>query len=127
MPEPVVIPEQVPSDLDNLMKEFMKIPDFIRYPLPEWMYKKYNIKKPSVAEISEVVTYTTPPHLSLNTDGKVEVLPIAEGGVREVPTGVVAPSEVTVIPDTIAIPDTIQTHAAYSNVIDYLHMNHGAE
>jgi hypothetical protein len=75
----------------------MKIPDFIRYPLPEWIYKKYNLKKPKVAEISEVLSYTTPPHESLNKTGKVEVLPIAEGGVREVPTGVEAPSEV--IPD----------------------------
>jgi len=156
MPEPVVVPEEVPSDIDRLIKEFMKIPDFIRYPLPEWIYKKYNLKKPQPAEISEVVSYTPPPHESLNKTGQVEVLPIAEGGVREVPTGVVAPSEVTVIRDesveapTHKIEDIIEQfiqvnkepealpsckkvldyqHLGYEDFehLEYQHVNHGEE
>ena len=87
------------TEFDQLFEQFKKVPDWDKYPLPEFMYKKYGIRKPKPAEINEIVTYTAPPHESLNKNGKVDLLPVAEGGVREVPVGTEMPVEVKLLND----------------------------
>lgn len=86
-------------EFDQLFEEFKKLPDWDKYPLPEFMYKKYGIRKPKPADINEIVTYSAPPHVSLNKNGKVDLLPVAEGGVREVPVGTEMPVEVKLLND----------------------------
>ena len=87
------------TEFDQLFEQFKKIPDWDKYPLPEFMYKKYGIRKPKPAEINEIVTYTAPPHESLNKNGKVDLLPLPDGGVREVPKGPEMPVEVKLLND----------------------------
>ena len=87
------------TEFDQLFEQFKKVPDWDKYPLPEFMYKKYGIRKPKPAEINEIVTYTAPPHESLNKDGKVDLLPLPEGGVREVPAAPEMPVEVKLLND----------------------------
>jgi hypothetical protein len=86
--------------LDDLVEQFKQVPDFDRFPLPEVIYEKYNIKKPKASyEIMEALTYQTPPHQSLNKNGKVELRGPAEGGVREIKEFMELPVEVKMLTD----------------------------
>ena len=68
--------------------------------MPEVVYKQFNLKKPQPATVMECVTYSPPPHHSLNKNGKVEIRKPAEGGVREIKEFLTLPVEVTMIEDT---------------------------
>lgn len=86
------------TTLEELFEEFQKLPDWNNYPLPEVFYKHFNVKKPQpAASLMESLTYTPPPHQSLNTNGKVEIREAMEGGVREIEEFVTLPVEVTLV------------------------------
>lgn len=87
------------ATFEAAFEEFKKLPDWDRFPLPEFMYEKYGIKKPRTGEIMDILTYSAPPHQSLNKNGKVEVLPLPEGGVRKIELGPELPTEVKVLDD----------------------------
>jgi hypothetical protein len=84
---------------EEAFEEFKKVPDWDRFPLPEFMYEKYGIKKPRTGDVMDIVTYSAPPHQSLNKNGKVELLPLAEGGVRKIELGPELPTEVKLLDD----------------------------
>ena len=69
--------------IESLFEQFKQLPDWQRYPLPDAMYSKFNIKKLQPASVMECAVYTPPPHLPLG-DGKLEVRKPVEGGVRPV-------------------------------------------
>lgn len=70
--------------LDDLFQELKKLPDFEKYPYPEVFYEHFKVPKPKPSTgIMDCLTYQPPPSVSLNTNGKVELRPPAEGGVRE--------------------------------------------
>ena len=87
------------ATFEAAFEEFKKLPDWDRFPLPEFMYEKYGIKKPRTGEIMDILTYSAPPHQSLNKNGKVEVLPLPEGGVRQIELGPELPTEVKLLDD----------------------------
>lgn len=87
------------TTLEDAFKEFQKLPDWERFPLPEVLYEKFNLKKPQPATVMECVTYSPPPHHSLNKNGKVEIRKPAEGGVREIKEFLTLPVEVQMIKD----------------------------
>jgi len=87
------------TSFEAAFEEFKKVPDWDRFPLPEFMYEKYGIKKPRTGEIMDIVTYSAPPHQSLNKNGKVELLPLPEGGVRKIELGPELPTEVKLLDD----------------------------
>lgn len=82
------------ATIEELLHEFQKVPDWNRFPLPEVIYEKYNLKKPRPAELNEVVSYQPPPYMSLNSNGKVDIREPAPGGVREIHDFQVLPVEV---------------------------------
>lgn len=86
--------------LDDLVEQFKQLPDWDRFPLPEGFYKKYNIPKPKASyELMEALTYQTPPHQSLNKNGKVELRGPVDGGVREIKEFLELPVEVKMLTD----------------------------
>ena len=87
------------ATFEAAFEEFKKLPDWDRFPLPEFMYEKYGIKKPRTGDIMDILTYSAPPHQSLNKNGKVEVLPLPEGGVRKIELGPELPTEVKLLDD----------------------------
>lgn len=100
------------TTLDQLLQAFKRLPDWDRYPLPEVMYEKFGLKKPQPLTINECATYTPPVSENLNKDGKVEIRPLAEGGVREIKEFMKLPTEVKMITDETADdtkPDSDQT------------------
>lgn len=88
------------ATLEEVFEQFKQLPDWERFPLPEVVYKQFNLKKPQPASVMECVTYSPPPHHSLNKNGKVEIRKPAEGGVREINEFLTLPVEVTMIEDT---------------------------
>ena len=65
----------------QLMEILMALPDFERLPFPEYIYKKYNIKKPTIVPLMEALR--THNHIqNMPGDGKLEIRGPAEGGVR---------------------------------------------
>jgi len=91
--------EQNPT-LEELLEQFKQLPDWDKYPLPEVFYTKYNLPKPKPSlSLMESLAYQVPPHQSLNKNGKVEVRPPAEGGVREIKEFMTLPVEQTLIKD----------------------------
>lgn len=83
------------TTLEEAFEEFKKLPDWERFPMPEVFYQHFNLKKPQPSEsLMESLTYTPPPHQSLNKRGKVEILPPVEGGVRPMPELLELPVEV---------------------------------
>jgi hypothetical protein len=100
---------------EEAFEEFKKVPDWDRFPLPEFMYEKYGIKKPRTGDVMDIVTYTAPPHESLNKNGKVELLPLAEGGVRKIELGPELPVEVQVVQDET--PETNPTEVQQKNLL----------
>jgi hypothetical protein len=68
----------------TMIEKLMRLPDFDRLPFPEYIYKKYNLKKPSILSIMESLalhnTFQNAPG-----DGKpLEIREPAPGGVREI-------------------------------------------
>ena len=119
------------ATFEAAFEEFKKLPDWDRFPLPEFMYEKYGIKKPRTGEIMDILTYSAPPHQSLNKNGKVEVLPLLEGGVRKIELGPELPTEVKVLDDEgkeIEMPKPAETkpliplrrEASMTEMPDYL-------
>lgn len=87
------------TTIEEAFQEFQKLPDWDRFPLPEILYEKFNLKKPQPATVMECVAYVPPPHISLNKNGKVEIRKPAEGGVREINEFLSLPVEVKMIED----------------------------
>lgn len=87
------------ATLEEAFEQFKQLPDWDRFPLPEVMYEHFKLKKPQPGTVAECVAYTTPPHQSLNKNGKVEIRKPAEGGVRPMPAFLELPVEVTMIKD----------------------------
>ena len=68
----------------KLMEILMAQPDFERFPYPEYIYKKYKIKKPEIMPIMEALKMHN--HIqNMPGDGKLEIRPPAEGGLRTMP------------------------------------------
>ena len=100
------------TTLEDAFKEFQQLPDWDRFPLPEVIYEKFQLKKPQPATVMECVTYTPPPHHSLNKNGKVEIRKPAEGGIREIKEFLTLPVEVEMLTDQTEndmLPDSEQT------------------
>jgi len=85
-------------DIDSLFREFQKIPDWDRFPMPEVFYEHFKVKKPQSLSVNESATYFAPPSLPLG-NGKTEIRGPLPGGVREVPEGPPLPVEVKVLTD----------------------------
>lgn len=65
----------------ELMEILMKLPDFDRYPLPEYLYAKYNLQKPKIMSLMESLKHYD--HIqNMPGDGTLEIRPPAPGGVR---------------------------------------------
>lgn len=101
------------ATLEQLFEEFKQVPDWERFPMPEVFYQHFNVKKPKPSyEVMESLAYTPPPHQSLNKNGKIEIRPPAEGGVREIKEFLSLPVEQTLITDeseTCMLTDSEQT------------------
>tara|TARA_R110000868_G_scaffold1210_3_gene9230 strand:+ start:706 stop:1041 length:336 start_codon:yes stop_codon:yes gene_type:complete len=65
----------------QLMEILMSLPDFERFPFPEYIFKKYNIKKPTIMPLMEALKQHN--HIqNMPGDGKLEIRAPAEGGLR---------------------------------------------
>ena len=88
------------TTLEEAFEQFKQLPDWDKYPMPEVFYEHFKVKKPQPSlSLMESLTYTTPPHHSLNKNGKVEIRGPAEGGVREIKEFLTLPVEQTLITD----------------------------
>lgn len=88
------------TTLEELFEQFKKLPDWDKYPLPEVLYEHFNIKKPKPStDIMSSLCYVPPPSESLNKNGKVEIRPPAEGGVRQIEELPALPVETKLIKD----------------------------
>lgn len=63
------------------LKEFKRLVDWDRFPLPEVVYEKYGIKKPKPLEVGDVVYYRPP---MAEYEKEVEIREAAPGGVRDI-------------------------------------------
>lgn len=70
--------EQRERELIEMLK---KLPDFERYPLPKYMYTKYNIPEPKIMSLMESLRHYDYIQ-NLPGDGTLEIRPPAPGGVR---------------------------------------------
>lgn len=93
---PETIPE-VPIEVDKLFEEFKKIPGWDRFPLPEVMYKTYNIPKPKPYDGLRDFLTDHENILLLPGDGPVETRQ-ADGVQREVGSLPIPEIEVEVKP-----------------------------
>lgn len=76
---------QILKEAESYLEQFMKLPDWERYPMPETFYKTFNIKKPKPVEIGAYLRANMDSlMLSGFGSGQVEVRGPAEGGVRHV-------------------------------------------
>lgn len=96
-------------DLDSLFREFQKIPDWDRFPMPEVFYQHFKVKKPQSLSVNESATYFAPPSLSLG-NGKTEIRGPLPGGVRTIPEGPPLPVEVKVLTDQTDDDTTTDSH-----------------
>ena len=79
----------------EVLEQFKQLPDWDRYPLPGAYYTAFNLPKPKPSvSLMEVLAYQAPPHVNLNKNGKVEIRPPAEGGVRQIDQLLTLPVEV---------------------------------
>ena len=108
------------ASVEEVFELFKQLPDWDKYPMPEVFYQHFQVKKPKPsASIMEALTYTPPLSQSLNKDGKVELRPPAEGGVRPIEQFLELPVEVKMITEdgegvtdeteTCTKPDSEQT------------------
>ena len=63
-----------------------KLPDGLRFPLPESWYEKYDITRPEPLSFPEALQNS---FRVMFQDAPVEIRPVAEGGVRELPKAIV--------------------------------------
>lgn len=88
------------TTLEEAFEQFKQLPDWEKYPMPEVFYEHFKVKKPKTGlSVMEALTYTAPPHESLNKNGQVEIRKPLDGGVREVPLLEAPPVEVKVLTD----------------------------
>jgi hypothetical protein len=85
------------ATLEELFEQFKQLPDWQNYPMPEVFYEHFKVKKPRPAEVQESLCYVTPPHHSLNKNGKIEERGPVEGGVREIKEFQQLPTEVKLL------------------------------
>jgi len=105
------------ATLEAAFEEFKQLPDWDRFPMPEVFYTHFNVKKPQPSvSLMESLTYTPPPHQSLNKNGKVEIRKPAEGGVREIKEFLALPVEQTLITDQTADDTTQDSHQMTSSL-----------
>lgn len=101
------------ATLEEAFEQFKQLPDWDRFPMPEVFYEHFKVKKPKPSlSIMDALAYSVPPHESLNKNGKIEIRPPAEGGVREIKEFLTLPVEQILIPDeteTCMPPDSDQT------------------
>lgn len=84
----------------EVFDQFKQLPDWDRYPLPQVVYDTFKLPKPKPSvSLMESLTYTPPPSVPLNRNGKAEIRKPAEGGVREIKEFMSLPVEQTLIPD----------------------------
>lgn len=88
--------------LESLMEEFMKLPDWKRFPLPESLYTKFNLPKPQAVSINEYLQ-NHDPAVCFAPGETEETRPPAEGGVRIMPAS--TPLELTVETETEHPPE----------------------
>ena len=99
-------PEDWEQKEKTILETLMQLPDFDRLPFPEYIYKKYNLKKPSILSINESL------RLSNNTanapgDGTpLEIRGAAPGGLRELIES--KPLEINIEPITSEEPQQPQ-------------------
>lgn len=100
------------TTLEEAFEQFKQLPDWQLYPMPDVFYKHFNLKKPKPSvSLMEALTYTPPPHQSLNTNGKVEIRKPVEGGVRPIEQFLELPVEQFLIKDeseTCMLTDSAQ-------------------
>jgi hypothetical protein len=91
---------QVVKEAESYLEQFMKLPDWNRYPMPETFYKTFGIEKPKALEISAYLRTNLESFMQAGFgSGQVEIRGPAEGGVRKID---LAPLEIA---DTELIPD----------------------
>jgi hypothetical protein len=82
-PQTITIDESREYTEEEMVDMIKRLPDGIRFPLPDSWYEKYNIERPQPMSFTEAL------HNSFRvmfTDAPIEVRQPAEGGVRELPT-----------------------------------------
>lgn len=84
------------DELQKAFEEFKKLPDWYLYPLPEILYKHFQLKKPKPASTMEILTYQPP----LAEYAPTETRGPAEGGIREVPQAPPVELDLKVIEDS---------------------------
>jgi hypothetical protein len=90
----------------TILETLMKLPDFDRLPFPEYIYKKYNLKKPSILSINEALALHNR-YANAPGDGTpLEIRDAAPGGLREIQES--KPLEITVEPITSEEPQQPQ-------------------
>jgi len=79
-----VVPDAAEEEREKkLMEILMALPDFERFPFPEYIFKKYKIKKPEIMPLMEALKHHN--HIqNMPGNGKLEIRPPAEGGVRPI-------------------------------------------
>lgn len=73
------------ATVEELFKEFQKLPDWNRFPLPKCVYEKFNLPEPKAVSISDYFREYTGFEIVMGGE-QGEVRPPAEGGIREMPT-----------------------------------------
>lgn len=83
------------ATVEQVFEQFKQLPDWEKYPMPEVFYEHFKVPKPKPSTgIMDCLTYQPPLSLPLNTNGKVELRPPVEGGVRELKEFQTLPVEV---------------------------------
>ena len=91
---------QVVKEAESYLEQFMKLPDWNRYPMPETFYKTFNIEKPKALEIGAYLRSNLDSFIQAGFgSGQVELRGPAEGGVRQVELPPLMIADTEVIPD----------------------------
>lgn len=72
------------ATIEELLEEFKKLPDWDRFPLPKWVYEKYNLPIPKPVSIDQYFRELTG-FETIQGGAAGEVRPPAEGGLRQMP------------------------------------------
>jgi hypothetical protein len=68
----------------TMIEKLMRLPDFDRLPFPDYIYKKYNLKKPGILSIMESLALHNTFQNAPGDGTPLEIRGPAPGGVREV-------------------------------------------
>ena len=91
---------QVVKEAESYLEQFMKLPDWNRYPMPETFYKTFNIEKPKTLEIGAYLRTNMESFMQTGFgSGQVEMRGPAEGGVRPVEQPPLLIADTELIPD----------------------------